>query len=275
MKISEMGAPVLPLSGLELAPVLQGGGADGNVGLPMLALRSLPDGEVLKLRVPMLADLSATTDADPGAGKIRWNNATPDSATTLYVNDADTGAADLSAALAALNTGGFVYVQANSASDRRDTWQKWQVTAKVDATGYTKLSVTLQDSNGTFVGDETLEFTIQQPSSSPNVSRDVVSALSVSGGAVTVDCSLGDYFTLTPTAAVTSWTFTNVPQGCTLTIVLTQGATPYAVAMPAGIKWAGGVAGAFSTAANKQDELNLSTVNTGTTWRAVLGKDFS
>lgn len=274
MKISAMPAPALPLTGLELTPVLQGGGVGSNVGLPTLALRSLPNGEVVKLRVPVLADLSATTDADPGAGKVRWNNASPDAATVIYVDDVDNDAVDLSAAMSALNVGGFVYLQACSDSDRRDTWQKWQVTAKTDASGYTKLNVTLQDSSGTFIADELLEFTVQQPSSSAGVDRNVVSALSVASGVVTVDCSLGDYFTLTPTAAVTSWVFTNVPPGCTINIVMTQGATPYAVAMPSGLKWVG-TAGAFSTAANKQDELNLSTVNSGSTWRAVLGKDFA
>jgi hypothetical protein len=40
---------------------------------------------------------STTSDADPGAGRIAWNNATIASATVLYVDDADDASADISA----------------------------------------------------------------------------------------------------------------------------------------------------------------------------------
>ena len=108
-----------------------------------------------------------------------------------------------------------------------------------------------------------------------SVSRNVVTALSSTAGVVTVDVSLGDFFTLTPTEAVTGWTFTNELPGYSINIVMTQGATPFTVAMPSGLRWAGGTAGTFSTAATKQDELNISSTDTGTTRRAVLAKDFS
>ena len=221
----------------------------------------------------MAADLSATADADPGAGNIRWNNANPDLATVLYVNDVDTDAGSLTSVWSALAVGGFVYVQASDDSDRRDTWQKWQVTSVTDATGYAKIGVSLQDSNGTFVDDEPVEFSAQLPTPSPGVDRNVVTALGTSG-TVTVDCSLGDYFTITPTAAVTGWSFTNVPTACCITIMLTQGVTGYAVTMPTAT-WAGGTAGTFSTAASKKDELSLMTVNAGGTWHAALAKDRS
>lgn len=107
------------------------------------------------------------------------------------------------------------------------------------------------------------------------VDRNVVTALTSSSGVVTLDVSLGDYFTLTPTEAVTGWTITNEPPCYTITIVTTQGATPYAVAMPSGLKWPGGVAGTFSTGANEQDELSISSVDGGATRRALLSKDNS
>ncbi|MCC7097397.1 MAG: hypothetical protein IT472_09495 [Thermomonas sp.] len=162
-KISEMAAPASALSGLELIPILQGGGSDANAGLPLLATRSVPSGAVLILRKPMTADLSATTDADPGAGKVRWNNATPASATVLYIDDADTASGDIATPLATVQVGGFVYLQANSTSSRRDCWQKWQVTSLTDATGYTKIGVTYVAGAGTWTADETLELTVQQP----------------------------------------------------------------------------------------------------------------
>ena len=105
--------------------------------------------------------------------------------------------------------------------------------------------------------------------------RNLVTALSVVSGVVTVDCSLGDYFVLVPTAIVTSWVFTNVPAACSPMIRMSQGATPYAVAMPAGLKWVGGVAGVFSTAANARDRLAMTTDDGGTTWDATLAKAFA
>ena len=38
---------------------------------------------------------STTSDADPGAGKIAFNNATLASVTILYVDDADDASADI------------------------------------------------------------------------------------------------------------------------------------------------------------------------------------
>ena len=46
-RLSQLPPPASPLSGLELTPLLQGGGADGNVGLPILAYGNLPRGNVL------------------------------------------------------------------------------------------------------------------------------------------------------------------------------------------------------------------------------------
>ena len=160
--ISGMAAPG-PLSGLELIPILQGGGADGNKGLSLLSFGGVSNGEVLALRKPMTADLSATADVDPGAGKVRWNNAAPASATILYIDDVDAAAGDIATPLASLTVGGYIYLQANSTSDRRDCWQKWQVASITDATGYTKIGVTYVAGAGTWTADETLELTVQQP----------------------------------------------------------------------------------------------------------------
>lgn len=274
-KLSEMPAPTLPLSGLELVPALEGGGIDGNVAIPLLAYGQLPRGAVLKLRVPMLADLSGTADADPGAGKMRWNNAAPASATQIFIDDVDGDSADISAALAALGVGGFVYVQASGATDRRDAWQKWQVGAVTDAVGYTKVSVSLQASAGAFVADEAVELTLQQPTPSPGVDRNVVSVLSISSGVVTVDCALGDYFTLALTANVTGWVFTNVLPGCSLLIRITQDSTARTVAWPASFDWAGAVASTVSTSSGARDLLAISTFNAGADWCATLGKAFA
>lgn len=180
-KISSMSAPD-PLSGLELIPILQGGGSGSNRGLPLLAQANVPRGTVLMLRVPMIADLSATADADPGAAKVRWNNADPHSATIIYIDDVDGDSGDVAAALASLTLGGYIYLQASATSVRRGTWQKWQVSTNTDASGYTKIGATLIAHAGTFVDAEALEMTIQQPEAT--TSADVAGPASSTDGHV-------------------------------------------------------------------------------------------
>ncbi|HWU70589.1 MAG TPA: hypothetical protein VN017_04470 [Pseudoxanthomonas sp.] len=267
-KISEASAPAA-LTGLERVPALQG--AD-DVGVPLFAASAaLPRGAVLALMKPFLADTASTAAGDPGAGNVRWNHATQTSATEAYVSDTDTASGSLAALWATLNAGGFFYLQSVGTPS---TWQKWQITAKSDEAGYGKLTITLQGSNGSFADNEPLLLSIQQPNPATGADRNVVTALATSG-VVTVDLSLGDFFTITPTAAVTGWSFINAPPAYAVTIVLKQGATPYAVAMPSGVKWPAGTAGTFSTTANKVDELSISSTDTGATRRAVLTKDFA
>lgn len=273
-RTSEMPAPDFPLSGLELVPALQGAGLPGNRGIPILAYGDLPRGNVLVLRRPVLADLSATADADPGAGSVRWNNAAPSSATVLYIDDVDDDAADLSAALAGLLVGGFVYVQGAPRASRGN-WQKWQVTSVTDASGYTKVGVSLQSSAGAFADDDELELTIQQPTPSPGVNRNLVNVAVPVSGVVPIDCSLGDYFTLAPTANVTGWGFTNVPPACSVLVRFTQHSTARTVAWAASFRWVGGNDGVVSTASGAIDMLALTTFDGGATWLATLAKGFA
>lgn len=237
--ISEMPSPDQPLDGLELIPMLQGAGLPGNRGLPLLVHNPAFGGAVLALRVPLVADLAATSEADPGAGKIRWNNADPHAATELYVNDEDADAGDLATALASLDIGGFVYVQGAPRTDRGNR-QRWQVTGKTAGSGFTTLEVTLQSGTGAFTDSDDIEFTVQQPPPSPGIDRNVVTAVGSSGGTLVLDASLGDYFTTTLTEAVTTMSITNVPQACTLGLWITQAAALHALTWPATFDWGDG-----------------------------------
>lgn len=257
------------VTGRELLPGLQDG---TGIGMMAAEIVSAPRGPMLLLREAYTADVSATADADPGAGKVRWNHATQASASQLYIDDADSGAVDHSALWATLLAGGYVYLR--HATDLA-IWQQWSVTSVTDASGYLKLGVTLVASAGSFAASDALQLSIQQPAPSPGVDRNVVTALSISSGVVTVDCSLGDYFTLALTANVTGWSFTNVPPGCSLMIEITQDSTARTVAWPTGTKWAGGSAGAVSTGSGAKDVLALTTFNTGSAWRATLAKAFA
>lgn len=273
-RISEMPRPG-PLTGLELVPALQGGGPDGNTGVPLLLTGAPFGGAVLALRAPMVADLSATADADPGAAAIRWNNADPDLATVLFIDDVDSNTEDLAALLAVLAVGGFVYVQGAADSEARDNLQKWQVTSITDASGYTKVGVTLQASGGAFADDDPLELTIQQPLPSPGVDRNVVTAVASSGGTTTIDASLGDYFTTTLTENTTV-AVTNVPQACTISLRINQdAATARTVTFPASFLKRGG--GDFTVPATlgARHRLVATTDDYGASWDVDLGEGYA
>lgn len=269
MELSTAAQSANGLTGRELLPGLQD---ENGIGMMGAELGSLPRGAMLLRRAGYTADVSATTDADPGAGKVRWNHATQASATQLYIDDADASAGDHSALWATLLSGGYAYLR--HATDLT-IWQQWSITSVTDAAGYLKIGVTLVASNGSFANGDSLQLSLQQPNPSPGVDRNVVTALAISSGIVAVDCSLGDYFTLALNANVTGWTLTNVPPGCSLMIEITQDSTPRTVAWPTGTKWAGGTAGAVSTASGAKDMLALTTFNTGSTWRATLAKAFA
>ena len=273
-RLSEMPRPG-PLTGLELLPAIQGGGPDANVGLPLLVNNPAFGGAVLTLRAPMTADLAATADADPGAGAIRWNDPDPEAATVLYVDHVDADAGDLAALLATLEVGGFLYLQGAADSAARDNLQRWQVTSVEAAAGYTKVGVALQASAGTFTDNDVLELTLQQPAPAPGLDRSTVSALAVVAGELAIDCSLGDYFMLTPDADVDTWLLQNVPQGCSIMVRFIQDATPRAITWPASFRWAGGTEGAVSTVAGAVDLLALTTHDGGATWLATLAKGFA
>jgi hypothetical protein len=108
--------------------------------------------------------------------------------------------------------------------------------------------------------------------------RNVVSVLTPASGVVTIDCALGDYFTLAPTANVTSIVFTNLPaagKAASLMVRFTQDTTARTVAWPASFKWAGGSAGVVSTTSGARDVIAISTFDQGTTWNATIAKAFA
>ncbi|MGC9237972.1 MAG: hypothetical protein ACP5GF_13970, partial [Thiomonas sp.] len=56
------------------------------------------------------------------------------------------------------------------------------------------------------------------------------------------------------------------------TLYFIQGASggPYTVTWPSGTLWAGGTAPTLSTTASAEDDVVISTINGGTTWRGYL-----
>ncbi len=102
---------------------------------------------------------TTTTDADPGAGKFRLNNATISSATEMYIDDLEFNGTDVSAWVQSwddvtgndTNRGRIRISKANTL----DNWMVFKVTGAItDASGYSKISLTYIDTAGTFANDD-------------------------------------------------------------------------------------------------------------------------
>jgi len=102
---------------------------------------------------------TTTTDADPGAGKFRLNNATISSATEMYIDDLEFNGTDVSAWVQSwddvsgndTNRGRIRISKANTL----DTWMVFKVTGAItDASGYTKVSLVYIDTAGSFADDD-------------------------------------------------------------------------------------------------------------------------
>ena len=106
------------------------------------------------------------------------------------------------------------------------------------------------------------------------VTRDAVTALTISSGVVNIDCNAGDFFTLALTANVTSITFTNLPasgRAVSLAVRLRQDGTGgRTVALPAAFRATTGSDTAVQSAANAWTLLTITTFDQGTRWEYTM-----
>lgn len=104
--------------------------------------------------------------------------------------------------------------------------------------------------------------------------RDTVSVLTISAGVVNINCALGDFFTLSLTANVTSITFSNLPaagKGVSLSVRIRQDGTgSRTVALPANFKATGGSDTAVQSAANAYTLLVITSFDQGTRWEYAM-----
>ncbi|WFC43265.1 hypothetical protein [Pseudoxanthomonas sp. SE1] len=140
-----------------MLPVVNAQGA--NARLPLSHLGNLPRGAIALSLASFIADIGSTSDADPGAGVLRWNNAIQADSTMIFIDDVDVDSGDHSALWTTLSAGGKLYLY--DAGDL-DVWQEWDVLGAVDAAGYGKISVSHFASAGTFSDDAAVVVTIQQ-----------------------------------------------------------------------------------------------------------------
>lgn len=99
---------------------------------------------------------AVTTDADPGPGKFRLNNASPASATQAFIDNLNSGGADVSARLVTFddfgNSGNRGVLEIFDPAFPTTVFQTYVVTGTViDGTGYRKVSLTFIHGAGSFV----------------------------------------------------------------------------------------------------------------------------
>lgn len=104
--------------------------------------------------------------------------------------------------------------------------------------------------------------------------RNDVNSLSIASGVVNLDYSLGDYFTLSLTANVTSITFSNLPgsgKGASIAIRINQDATGgRTVDFPSSFKAITGSDTEVQSAANAYTILHIETFDNGTRWEYTM-----
>ena len=106
---------------------------------------------------------------------------------------------------------------------------------------------------------------------------EAVKAHGTTGGSITCNLENGNIQTITLNAA-TTFTFSNPPasgKAGSLTLIINQGTTAYAVTWPSSVDWSGGSAPDLSTVSTDY-VLVFLTIDGGTTWRGWLsGSAFS
>lgn len=104
---------------------------------------------------------TSTSDADPGAGKLRFNNGTLSSVSQIFIDDQSnsSGNPDVSALLLTWDDSTNVSDKGTIVVSKKSALQNYfigRLTSLVDASGYVKLVVTHVTSNGSFSADDDL-----------------------------------------------------------------------------------------------------------------------
>lgn len=108
---------------------------------------------------------TTTTDADPGTGTLRLDNATASSATGLYISDTEGNAVDVSAYLltwddsTSTTTGGQVLIRSKTDAS---VFHIYDVTAITDNTGYVDATLSWIAGNGAFTNGDALVVSFQR-----------------------------------------------------------------------------------------------------------------
>lgn len=103
------------------------------------------------------------TGVSPASGEIRFNHATPGSATAVYIHDTDANGADLDALLDTLAAGDLVIIKSTT---NPASFHVFSITGNTDAGTYHNLAVTYLAGAGTFDDAENIIFSLAKKGSS-------------------------------------------------------------------------------------------------------------
>jgi trimeric autotransporter adhesin len=125
---------------------------DGNIGFAKID----SDGNLIKDTYTTTSGITmsssyrfnnSTTQADPGNGNFRMNNATPSSVTEIFVSSTNNNSNDWDNILNLVSSGDTIYIQQDDDSSR---YVLLDVTANVDNTGWYSIAVTVSSSGTLF-----------------------------------------------------------------------------------------------------------------------------
>lgn len=157
---------------------------------------------------------------------------------------------------------------------RRGTLAEWTAANPVLEAGEIGVELSVTDPPKFKIGDGATAY-LALAYQGNAAGRNTVTAVTSVSGVVTLDWSLGDYFTLTLSENVTSWVIANAPGsglGFTITVEITQAAGSYTVVKPGTTP--GGTM-AVSTANGAKDLLFITSFNNGGTLRSNISKAYS
>jgi len=126
---------------------------------------------------------TTTTDADPGAGAFRLNNATPASATAAYIDNTQVGGASITAILDTWDDSTSAtrgYVRFEKTTDPT-VWAQFRVTGSVvDGSGYRKLTLTGGAGSGAFTNGDAFSVSFSRTGDAGAGNGDLIAANNLS-----------------------------------------------------------------------------------------------
>ena len=140
---------------------------------------------------PILTFSNSTSDADPGSGKLAFNNATVSSVSILFIDDADDNSVDISGFVQSFDdvvnstARGIILITKEGTPS---TFALFKVSGAVtDASGYTKVPVTHVVSNGTFSNSDgiTVSFSYSGADGNAAGSSSLVTTGALDSGSIT------------------------------------------------------------------------------------------
>jgi len=132
--------------------------------LDVIASFSLSAAQLAVFGFPFQWD-TGTTAADPGAGRVRTNNATIASSTAMYISTTDGWGVDISGIFAAFGSGNILTFSKVGAQATRIVFRL--TSTPVAGSGYYTLAGTVVSSNGTFTANDQFAFEYSSGSQGP------------------------------------------------------------------------------------------------------------